>query len=823
MHKKFVSILAVVAVLGALLAIAGPASATHTTTEDVASFMPNGEDNDKDALSDAHDGTDETAHLTAVADPAADRVSWYYCPQGSDPGDSGCALIGTDSSGTQPAPPGSDPDDETQSAEAYEFDWNIPAILDNEYVDIFVLACTGAPNNPGDPEVSTNCEFSEESNIFLDSGDTSAGGGAFDPTQDIPTGEIVGMCEGGNGSSTPTECDVQGEFGENGHGSTLPNGDFALLFTTSEDVTIGNVWACLDDLGNDDTLPTDPDISPDPEACDYLADNVTQVPQNNALDRDPGNTFIAWWSAGNIPDGGDVDVAIYGQGDDQPGECTGQNFSQHFNACVFDEHYKTIPERENAAINASFGDLPGTVAEEGCDQTDNEVDRDNYDNVVTGEPNNNEDVNTYEEVEGCLFNQFGNLDDTFIDDPTNPATAGATFVLEGPGHLNSFGFCTDQDTDSDGDNDVAADCASGWDEGGEFSVRLEPSFDANNNVERGDSAVTFCVDQEASNNTSTEFGCADEAQSSSVNKEFIGQASDVALVFAPADGSAPPADPCAAGDQFRTNLKGDTDTLIVCTYDPAGNLVTTNTTDQTVASGRLTWTNTAPGTVSFLSNPPVHTGDDGTAELDILAANTGSATITVTLCYDVDEDGDRQCTTAGNDDENTESASVTKTVQENPQDEPDCNDGVDNDGDGKIDFGNDPGCASADDNTEDSEGTEPTITRHNRIAKIAGFKHVDVGKKNPALRVKAKVTHDDGHNVPGCQNDVPVDFQIKAGGEWITRKSSNTNDNGVAKILIRDLKAKYRAIAVRHELADETANTVDICRKDVSPARRHRH
>ena len=30
-----------------------------------------------------------------------------------------------------------------------------------------------------------------------------------------------------------------------------------------------------------------------------------------------------------------------------------------------------------------------------------------------------------------------------------------------------------------------------------------------------------------------------------------------------------------------------------------------------------------------------------------------------------------------------------------------CSDGVDNDGDGKIDFGNDPGCASADDDSED--------------------------------------------------------------------------------------------------------------------------
>ena len=31
-----------------------------------------------------------------------------------------------------------------------------------------------------------------------------------------------------------------------------------------------------------------------------------------------------------------------------------------------------------------------------------------------------------------------------------------------------------------------------------------------------------------------------------------------------------------------------------------------------------------------------------------------------------------------------------------------CSDGIDNDGDGKIDFGSDPGCSSADDDSEDN-------------------------------------------------------------------------------------------------------------------------
>jgi hypothetical protein len=78
----------------------------------------------------------------------------------------------------------------------------------------------------------------------------------------------------------------------------------------------------------------------------------------------------------------------------------------------------------------------------------------------------------------------------------------------------------------------------------------------------------------------------------------------------------------------------------------------------------------------------------------------------------------------------------------------------------------------------------------------------------------------DGFNA--CLRQVPVKVQIRLGGEFITRKSDTTNDNGVFRVLIRDIKARYRVTAVRHEVADVFNNDNHICQR-ARGARRHRH
>ena len=155
-----------------------------------------------------------------------------------------------------------------------------------------------------------------------------------------------------------------------------------------------------------------------------------------------------------------------------------------------------------------------------------------------------------------------------------------------------------------------------------------------------------------------------------------------------------------------------------------------------------------------------------------------------------------------------------------------CEDGVDNDGDGRIDFPNDTGCANGDDNSENTEGGggggggDPEEIRRARTLKITELKHVRLpGKRRPALLVKGRVT---STNFADCAVEVPVKVQIFVGGEFVTRKSDTTNGQGVFKVLIRDVQARYRAVATKFQIEDTANNQINICLK-ANDIRRHRH
>ncbi|MDQ3783206.1 MAG: hypothetical protein M3349_09785 [Actinomycetota bacterium] len=112
------------------------------------------------------------------------------------------------------------------------------------------------------------------------------------------------------------------------------------------------------------------------------------------------------------------------------------------------------------------------------------------------------------------------------------------------------------------------------------------------------------------------------------------------------------------------------------------------------------------------------------------------------------------------------------------------------------------------------------MVHHGRTIRITRFRHVDLPNKDkPALLVKGVVTAPD---FADCANNVPVKVQIRAGGEWVTRKADVTNNNGVFKVLFRDVAARYRARATRFEIADPAANLIHVCQK-VTHARRHGH
>ncbi len=177
--------------------------------------MPNDNFTDKDQLSDQNDGQDSTAHLTAIADPAADRMLWYVCEGGAVPETVGgdCASIGSDTTGVQPdVADDGDPDTLEQPAEAYEFNWDIPSAFDSDITgdeyEIWAIACIGAPNDTT-PDIndSTNCLSAVESSVALDDAATSSRVGAFANHTEFSTGEIALFCSGGDGGGSPEECD----------------------------------------------------------------------------------------------------------------------------------------------------------------------------------------------------------------------------------------------------------------------------------------------------------------------------------------------------------------------------------------------------------------------------------------------------------------------------------------------------------------------------------------------------------------------------------------------------------------------------------------
>lgn len=256
-----------------------------------------------------------------------------------------------------------------------------------------------------------------------------------------------------------------------------------------------------------------------------------------------------------------------------------------------------------------------------------------------------------------------------------------------------------------------------------------------------------------------------------------------------------------------------------------------NLTNEAGVADTVTFTESGTGRITSAS--PAALGTAGTGKVEVVTATTntesGEQTITAELTDDVGDD------TPGPDADTNEcdrpagfgpggvgvvsgapagvcEQTVTKTWEEQPVTQ--CDDGVDNDGDGWVDFPDDPGC---DDAADDDESNEPVVTQHSRTAEITNFKHIDLpGKKKPALMVKGRVTVDDGFDA--CANQVPVKVQIRASGEWITRKTDSTNENGVFKVLVRHVHAKYRVVAPAIDLADEHGD-IDQCLKASDGAR----
>lgn len=97
--------------------------------------------------------------------------------------------------------------------------------------------------------------------------------------------------------------------------------------------------------------------------------------------------------------------------------------------------------------------------------------------------------------------------------------------------------------------------------------------------------------------------------------------------------------------------------------------------------------------------------------------------------------------------------------------------------------------------------------RHARSATLALRRH---------LRAVGRVNVPDGTSA--CAANAKVVIQRFRNGAWRFVGTDRTNANGQYREPLRDKPGRYRAKAVKFELADG-----DVCRPDVSPVRTHRH
>jgi hypothetical protein len=362
--------------------------------------------------------------------------------------------------------------------------------------------------------------------------------------------------------------------------------------------------------------------------------------------------------------------------------------------------------------------------------------------------------------------------------------------------------------------------------------------DADGNVEQGEfTATTFTTQTNAAGQARATI--ASQTSGTTTITATSGSASDNGTKVWVADRARN----IECSPETASNPPG-TSHVITCTAtDRFG-----NPTQNTGGATSITVSETGPGRIDSADQDGATAGtqrnlaSDGTAEIIVSTTETesGEQSITAELTDDrtggtdpvdsasdlddpCDQPAGRNDAGSGADAEATAGnceTTVEKVWEE--QVDPQCSDGIDNDGDGLADDA-DGGCYDEDGNYDPDDNDETNITErtvHPRTVEITKFKHIDLpGKKKPALMVKGQVTVDDGFTE--CNNFAPVKIQLRASGEWITRKTDFTNENGVFKVLIRHVHGKYRAIASRFELFDQFGN-VDVCQR-AEDTRRYSH
>jgi hypothetical protein len=614
LRKSVFRILLLVCLISGLAAYAAtPASAAPPF--DTQNFLPDDThvfNTNYQVLSDKFDGTDQVANLTNVSTADTTRVRWYACPQGfvgannqtfgGVAGDQTrlgtCTIfIGEDADPRRPV----GGNEFAPTDEAYEFFWDIPGSLDGSVVDILALACVGTGETVEGP--NQNCRGDVENEVRLEDAQTG------NVNTQTSSGNIVSICTADlDGPGVGTDLCVQGAPGAGTneqvaarfrpfeHGSNVPNDGFVFRATTSLDVTDAE-W-----------LTGPGDAQTDPHQA--LTDN------QNCVVIFTGTNFKTWECrvpAASIAN--DAENFLDFVGNDPTGTfCTPVGF------CAFESYYVVSGQR--VAVQPS--NLTFIRATPGGGQP--------ADNTCT--PADTEETNPVraggnpEDLRFCVVDQFG-----------NPFNGQVTLVSAGP-EGSGFTDCFDSTglfgagTLHDHNNDGRFEhCHGDTGPDGDIMVTIDNFTDTFQDATPGDQTITACVDPDPMGTNAapgTGSGCADETVVATAVKHWTAVPEEIELVFDQEGVNDQTL--CLTGDKFKENETGDTDQLLVCTFDGAGNFAST----EPAGSGRLQWFIVPSGggeltATRFSPNPPNETGGNGTNNATIEAFRPGNDIIEVCL------------------------------------------------------------------------------------------------------------------------------------------------------------------------------------------------
>lgn len=413
-------------------------------------------------------------------------------------------------------------------------------------------------------------------------------------------------------------------------------------------------------------------------------------------------------------------------------------------------------------------------------------------------------------------------------DPDSVTDSSGT-VTNGPGVAYTHDHDDDGSIDHCHQTEYQTKGAEGDDE---YHVRL------NNSTTPGDQNVTFCFDPEQDpaadiGSQPAGHGCADQTDALSdsivIHWTADAPAPAEAVSYINPDAGAPsensdvnPDSDCDAPDRQDTQQLSDAGTTNrnvhndSCLFDAEGDNF----------NGLTTYESTGVGSISACPDPDSVTDSSG-------AVTSNGPGVAYTHDHDGDGAADHCHQTAfqskGSPGDGEYHVRLNNTMTAGTQNVVFCSDPEQDPAAAVDSQPSGHGCGDAEVQdaisirwtaAQPEPDPEPQEIRHARTIKITRVRHVSLpGKNKPALLIKGAVTSSSDRN---CATEVPVKVQVRAGGEWVTRKSDTTNGNGVFKVLIRDVAAKYRARATKFEVADPADNVVNICTK-ATALRRHRH